>query len=124
MLRSIGAETFSHQMEHRNPKRRRYKNIRKSNMMKLCVLGSQIDPKVANTEALLSLLREDSQRYGSFLVYAGNLMETSFAEERYWSGSGKEGSVLSCCESCTKFNTNLSYLQGEHKLGHNIVVTV
>nr|CAB3267716.1 WD repeat-containing protein 60-like [Phallusia mammillata] len=58
-------------------------------------------------------MQEDTRSFSNFLQYANELVESAFMEATVWGGSGGDRkSSLSFCDSCTRFNTNISYLQG------------
>lgn len=61
---------------------------------------------------MLESMQEGSHRFSHFLDYVGGLTDAVFAEDNIYSGKkDREGSILSCCDSCLKFNTKLAYLQ-------------
>ncbi|XP_076814470.1 cytoplasmic dynein 2 intermediate chain 1-like [Clavelina lepadiformis] len=79
--------------------------------------GSSQDQGANNALNFLSMMRDSSLQFGKFMSYASNVIESSFMEATVWRGNkSDERSVLSCCDSCIKFNTNFSYLQGRHIL--------
>lgn len=66
-------------------------------------------------DRMLSMMRVDSQRLGSFLKRACRLMETILIEDEMWKKSSvedKRKSGLSFCEGLIALQTDLAYLQG------------
>nr|XP_004226364.3 WD repeat-containing protein 60-like [Ciona intestinalis] len=69
---------------------------------------------------MLAAMRDDSNRFSEFLVYASDIIDSSFEEALLWRGNKPNSfTPITSCDASTKFNTNIPYLHGR-KILHTI----